>query len=114
MIKCKKSNTKQLCNLLIYFYDLFMWKMNNRHKICALIHKSVFKNGILAVASLSEVHLDISNTSRGYLASKGLVLCRSANPLESIYRNTCGKQTLFIVFNICEGFLLHYFSADIS
>ena len=84
-----------------------MWNMNNPPKICALIHISVLKTGILVVASLSEVQLDICSTSRGYSASKVLILYRSANTLEPIYRNTWGEQMLFIAFNVCEGF--YYF-----
>lgn len=90
-----------------------MWKMNNFPKICALIHISILRTGILAVTPLSKVQLDIRSASRGYSASKVFILYRSANTLEPIYRNTWGKQMLFIAFNMCEVFIT-FFSGDIS
>lgn len=84
--KCKKHNVKQFmhCNLLI----LLSWMEDEKSpKTCALIRISILRTGILAVASLLEVRLDICSTSRGYSASKVLILYRSANTLEPIYRN---------------------------
>lgn len=107
-MKCKNHSIYQFmhCHFLIV---TSMMKINNPDNICALIHVSVIKVGLLVVAPLSEVQLGICSASRGYSASRVLILYPSASTLESIDRNTWGKQMLFIAFNAWEGFLLLFF-----